>query len=135
MCSIDYCDDRPSVYQEARRVARLQHICGECDRAIIAGETYRFAKMLFDGRWWEYKTCEHCCVGQDWLTQNCGGYMFHGLSEEMEEHMEEYPFLLLSMGRIRLGIRRKWRRFKDGTLMRLPTSPPTIDVRSVGVGS
>jgi hypothetical protein len=119
MCSVDY-GDAPSIWSDAARRARKPHKCDECDREIAAGEIYRYATMLYDGHWNSFYTCAHCRVGQVWLIRECGGFLHHGLAEEIQEHIEEYPDLLVGLGRVRLGIQRRWKRFDGKGLMRVP---------------
>jgi ribosomal protein L37AE/L43A len=124
VCSIDY--DRPSVYRTAELRARREHNCDECGRKIASGETYRRAFGVWDGHPGTFKTCAHCCVGQDWLLQNCNGFMHAALADEMAEHADEYRAVRFTMNRIRLGMRRKWRRFDCAGLMPLQPMPPKL---------
>lgn len=124
MCSID--GDAPDVYRATDHVARVQHKCIECNRAIEPGETYRRAFMVYGGHPDTFKTCTHCQVGQAWLAENCGGFMHHGLIEEMEEHAETYPDHRFGFLRIKAGMLRKWWRFDGSGLMRHPPLPIAV---------
>jgi hypothetical protein len=124
MCSID--GDAPDVYRATDHVARVQHKCIECNRVIEPGETYRRAFMVYEGHPDTYKTCTHCQVGQAWLAENCGGFLHHGLIEEMEEHAATYPDHRFGFLRIKVGMSRKWHRFDGAGLMRLPPLPVAV---------
>jgi hypothetical protein len=43
-----------------RRVAKKEHRCEECRRAILPGATYHHITGLFDGSWWSAKLCARC---------------------------------------------------------------------------
>lgn len=125
MCSIEGYDP-PDAYSECDRRARTQHKCLECSRTINPGETYRRVFSVYDGQVDTCKTCSHCLVGQAWLLQNCGGFMHHALSDEMQEHAETYPDQCFGFLRIKAGMMRQWQRFDGAGLMRLPTLPAAI---------
>lgn len=124
MCSID--GDAPDVYRTANYVARIQHRCSECSRVIYPGERYSSAFMIYEGTPETFRTCTHCQVGQAWLAENCGGFMHHGLIEEMEEHAETYPDHRFGFLRIKAGMTRKWQRFDGAGLMRHPPLPVAV---------
>lgn len=127
MCSIDF-DELPTVHSTTERKARKPHKCSECCRVIAIGERYRNFFCVFEGRASTSKTCEHCCVGQDWLIENCDGYLVEGLMDEVQEHADEYPDIRFGMLRLRVGIRRKWARFDGMGLMPLPPMPRSVDM-------
>lgn len=125
MCSIeDY--DSPDFHAERDHRARVRHICTECSRTICPGEAYRKAFSVYEGKAHNYKTCSHCLVGQEWLLNNCGGFMHYGLSDEMQEHADAYYDQKFGFLRIHAGIKRKWQRFDGAGLMRLPPKPAAI---------
>lgn len=107
MCSIDYCDEYSDVWIEKWRTARKAHKCYECGRSVKAGERYRFYKSLFDSRWFEWKTCQHCRTAGFWLDTVCGGYLSGGLFEELKDHWDE-GYRSVGMGRLILGMRKQW---------------------------
>ncbi len=131
MCMIDggeQCD----VYSAFNRRARKERRCDECSRTIGVGETYRASKGLYDGYWSAYVMCGHCEVAASWLAANCGGFMHHGVWEDFEEHITEYPQLARPLERLRVGRKRRWLRFDGSGLMAVPPVPPTLE--SVGLG-
>lgn len=120
------------VYVSDSRKARKPHTCDECRRTINSGEAYLWAKGLFEGKWYVHRVCAHCRVGQRWLIENCGGFIHCYLTEEMEEHIDEYrggqgAAMTFGLARIKKGIERKWQRFDGTGLMRLPTLPMSIE--------
>jgi len=110
------------VFRTETRQARKPYRCCECRREIAAGETYEYATGILSGEyyWLTMRTCAHCAAGPErWLTRNCGGWLYEGVLEDLEEHRREgegdIPLL-----RYIIGMRRQWRR-RDGTLMAVPT--------------
>lgn len=72
MCDCDL--DRPVVWEEAKRKARKQHVCCECDKVINSGEEYIWMKGLWDSRWKTYKMCLGCeNLAQYMDIQGCYG--------------------------------------------------------------
>lgn len=50
-------------FAAARQVtARKAHRCGECFRAIAPGDTYERAAGVWEGDFWDLKTCGHCAA-------------------------------------------------------------------------
>ncbi len=62
--------ERPQIYNEARRKANKNHNCSECDREIKKGESYFSISGLWDGKWSNYKYCQHCISLRDYLEEN-----------------------------------------------------------------
>jgi len=113
MCLIDDSDGPCTVLSEAWRRARTSHRCAECCRMIAAGERYVREAVLFDGHISTHTTCAHCMRVRAWLKKHCGGWLYHGLWEDISEHDEVRARILTG------GMRRKWAR-RDGSLWRLP---------------
>jgi hypothetical protein len=90
MCLIDMADGPFAVYVAKQRVARVRRHCNECHAWIEAGDTYRWSKGLFDRRWTEYRICLACFDGPcAWLSDVCGGWLHHGVHEDLDEHWSE----------------------------------------------
>lgn len=122
MCAIDDAE-RFSIWVEDQRRAAKEHSCSECGRQIAKGETYLYTKGLMSGYGWSVaKLCAHCKVGAAWLSKECGGYLQHGVREDIREHAEEYRSAFL--WRLVVGADRGWERFDKTGLMKIPTSPP-----------
>lgn len=124
MCSVDG-SETYYPYSRTYRTARRPHLCEECGRSIQAGERYSYAAGLYDHQWNTHKSCAHCAVGQEWLGQECGGFIHGGVWEDIEAHNDEYPALRIPLRRVALSARRRWRWF-NGQTMRVPTLPPGI---------
>src|SRR5690606_34021390 len=91
MCMVDDCE-QSIVHTTTDRKARRQHKCCECGRAIEPGEHYRVVSGISsEHEPFRYKVCGHCAVAQDWLSDNCGGFVYTMLREDIEEHVDEYP--------------------------------------------
>jgi len=120
MCMIDQCDEFPSVYSSKKRRAKMTHTCDECRREIAVGETYERFDGKTDADWWSCKTCAHCIAARGWLTEVCGGFVFHGVRQDLEDHWEEDPlYHSLTFGRVIVGIKNHWQR--KGEMLPIPS--------------
>lgn len=121
MCMTDY--DPPSVYMKQERIARAEHRCDECGRKILKGEPYQYVSGVWDGYANSHKTCAHCEVVQQWLMNNCHGFMHTQIGEDIEEHARDYN--RPDLGRLYIGMRRQWARFKPSSFpgMAVPKLP------------
>lgn len=120
MCAIDDAEGWQFGSIEQRR-ARKPHCCIECGREIAAGEQYQYARGYYDGSWYTYRSCRNCTAARTWLVIECGGSLFHGLSEELQEHWDygsEYRSMWLA--RALVGLRRKWRTSRGALMEPLP---------------
>lgn len=123
MCRIDYADGPIDFYSEHYYKAKKQHKCGECGRDIEIGEKYRYMSGKWEGEFASYKACIHCSEGMDWLTTECGGFMFSEVVEEIEEHARDsYKKLNVHDPLLRfcVGARRHWKKFTSNELMNIP---------------
>ncbi|MGL5059395.1 MAG: hypothetical protein ACRC62_05380 [Microcoleus sp.] len=115
MCLIDDCEASDFLYQEKRK-ARKKHTCSECRRAIAIGEEYIHSSFKSDGKIYTNKSCEHCEIAASWLNKHCGGAVFFGVKEDLEEHYSS-GYREDGLQRILIGIRRGWKAFYgDGLL-------------------
>lgn len=122
MCMVDYSDGHSMTLSRSEPVARKPHKCTECRREIRVGEKYLREGLLFDGRKSTVKTCEHCQVVRSWLSDECGGWMYEGVEEDITEHAREgYGVDVI---RLAVGMRRFWTTRK-GELMPIPALPET----------
>lgn len=124
MCRIDDCE-MVELLQSASRRARKAHKCGECFRTIQIGETYHYEFGILEGYANTFRTCLHCMVPRKWLQENCGGFVYEQVGEEIAEHAQEYPALASPLKAIAEAMRAKWA-FPGGP-MPFPEMPPPID--------
>ena len=125
MCNFDD-GDFPEVWRTSTPRARKSHQCDECRRAIQPGETYTRDFSVYDGRADTFITCGHCYVARAWLIENCGAWS-SGFSDLMIEHAREYPDIKFGLLRIVFGMRRQWKRFDGGGLMKVQPMPRSIE--------
>lgn len=121
VCMVDGSDGWKVYRDEDRRCAKPFN-CYECSRDVERGERYFFATGIlndYDG-WETYKMCEQCrWIAAAWLCGECGGWLYGGVQEDLEEHRGEVAGVDLALGRAIIGMRRKWRK-RDGSLMAVP---------------
>lgn len=126
MCMLDDADGRVTIINEGCYVtARKPHKCAECRRTIDAGERYHRESFVFDGRFQAHKTCAHCMVVRDFLSEECGGWLYGDVEEDAREHCHSGIYRM-DLYRAVVGMQRNWRR-KDGRLMNVPTRITTSD--------
>lgn len=133
MCMIDGADGYNEFSSTSTHRARKQHKCDECHRVISSGETYVYHTWKGDGEFGTAKTCQHCKIACDWLSENCGGYLVFGIYEDIQEHVSEYrgqAACVSRLKRIEVGMSRKWtirRGPRKGQLMPLPQLPAKLE--------
>lgn len=119
MCRVDDADSALILASETRK-ARKQHQCDECGRLIQPGETYLHERGIGDGPFTN-RTCSHCQVACNWLTQQCGGFVYTQVEEELREHwQEDTAYRTRELARLIYGMGRNWQARKGG-LMPVPT--------------
>src|SRR4030066_192878 len=93
MCMVDsYDGPGEGSFMDQRIIsARKEHSCYECRRKISPGETYqRTTAMWHRGEGIDtYKVCRHCVQAEKWLARECGGWLYGGVLEDLEEHWRE----------------------------------------------
>lgn len=119
MCMIDDGDGYVTVLRESKSKARKQHKCGECYRLIDVGEVYLSEATVFEGQFSIHKTCSHCLVARQWLYENCSGFIYGGVEEDIRDHANE-GYGGFWLGRLAVGMAWKWRR-KNGNLLPIPS--------------
>lgn len=126
MCMYDDAETVEPIEDGHYVTARKDHKCHECKRTIKAGEKYHTEAHFYEG-FVRHKTCAHCMVARGWLSDECGGWVFGGVYEDMREHCNygQYP---IGVYRLAVGMRRRWAR-PDGSLRPLPARPPTTHER------
>lgn len=119
MCMIDGSDDRVNLLAEDWRTARKDHKCGECARVIPKGELYLVERWVYDGSATTHKTCRHCHRVRAWLGNECGGWIYGSVREDILEHVHE-GYYGVSVKMMAIGMQRKWQR-EDGRMWPLPS--------------
>lgn len=120
MCMIDNGDGLVTVLYERHPVAKKEHKCNECHRAIPAGEKYLYETYVWDGKVHTHKTCRHCQVVRKWLLGECSGFLYGAIAEDIHEHAQEGYGVGVKM--LAIGIYKKWKR-RDGNIWRIPSVP------------
>lgn len=122
MCRADDADHAKILASESRK-ARKPHKCDECRRVIEIGETYLHERGIGDGPFTN-KTCSHCQVACDWLSKQCGGWVYTQVEEELREHWDEdTSYRTRELAHLIWGMDRFWRT-RRGALMPVPTLEP-----------
>jgi hypothetical protein len=81
-------------FYEARiKVARKDHVCGECKRVISKGASYESVASKFDGDFFAFKTCADCSAIRDGFS--CDGSYAHGT---LWDFFKDYGFAELTTG-------------------------------------
>lgn len=122
MCMIDDGDGHVTMLSEADPVARKWHRCRECGRKIHPRERYHVDRFMWDGKLDTFKTCAHCMVARTWLRDECGGWLFGCVEEDIRSHAHEgYP---MGVRRLAVGMEWQWRA-PSGRLLPVPKMPMT----------
>lgn len=135
MCMADYADgDGGQLISEGKRKARKAHQCGECFRTIEPGEAYEFSTYAHEGSMTTYKVCVHCAVAMAWLGDNCGGWLWGGIWEDIQEHVDEYrsvyPIVARQLKRLSVWADHDWkvhRGPRKGARLPVPAMPVTVE--------
>lgn len=113
-------DEPIQIFDETKPVARKQHKCNECRRVIEKGEQYYRMRGMdyYREYWFGYVCCLQCLAATRWLLEVCNGFLYEGVHEDLQEHVEEnyYPIRTLSLVRLTNYMGNRWRR-KNGDLI------------------
>lgn len=107
MPSTCWCDyDLPALFRESRPIARIEHRCSECGRAIQPGERYERVVGVWDRLFSTYRTCVYCLAIRDMMQQRltCFCYCYTDVREAVTntlmEEWHRFPGLAFAIGRI-----------------------------------
>jgi ribosomal protein S14 len=127
MCMIDDGEGHVTMLSEADPVARKAHECKECGREIALGERYHVDRFIWERKLVTHKVCAHCMVARQWLRDECGGWLFGAVEEDIREHAHsgDYP---MGVHRLAVGMAWKWRT-PTGKLLPVPKVPQTTHER------
>lgn len=121
MCNVDNADESVTVLSDTRPRARKPHRCDECARTIEPGEAYRRHSFVFEGRVGCSKCCTHCEVARAWLRDECGGWIYGGVLEDIAEHVHDHGYGP-DLEALLAHMRSQWRG-PDGSLLAVPDVP------------
>lgn len=116
MCMIDYAE-RIQVLSERTPIARREHKCGECHRTIAVGEKYENVFGKLGGDNCRYKTCRHCLTARQWLSDQCDGWVYTGVEEDLREHFHEEREMDWKLARLIVNMGRQWRTLKGSLVV------------------
>ena len=110
MCMVDWSNATLDCYSETESRGRKDYKCCECQRVIPKGEKHAVHRGINEGRWECYRTCAGCSWAAQWLVTHCGGWLFCGVLEDLEEHFHKDGShrRMDHLGLRVRGIRRKW---------------------------
>lgn len=123
MCMADGAD-MAEFFRSTKQKARKAHQCDECRRTIEPGETYERHFGIYEGESFTGKTCAHCAVLVDWLTENCGGVLYHAVIEDVEEHVRDYR--RMDLARLVVAAKNDWRSVRRKVRLPIPALPRPI---------
>lgn len=104
-----------TVLHRSQPRARKEHTCESCGRAIEKGEVYDRQDNVFDDQRYTYKACEQCMIVASWVYRTDDGpWVDEGL--DLGEWLSEYRTEALTIARLWVYMRRRWRR-RDGSLV------------------
>lgn len=133
MCSVG---EEVWEYEWWRDVLQTAAPCSECGRELAPGDelVYQATYVADDDDEGDprhtYRCCQHCERLSDWLSDQCGGFVFEQALEDVREHVldrdyiddnwVEIPFWeKLAVARHVTHALKQWRR-PDGTLRPVP---------------
>jgi hypothetical protein len=87
-CSINssYDYDSYEVFESKIMTSRKDHKCGECGKIILKGDLYERCRGLYDGHWYNHKTCKDCL---SFRTSFFDNWSFESLWEDFQETMDD----------------------------------------------
>ena len=128
MCMVDFSEGHAEYWVDWMRKAAKPHKCYECNRTIGKGEIHQQTNVKWSGeRPDRYRTCLHCCIAGRWLIERCGGYLFGGVLEDLEQHWTDEGVHTFELGRLILGMRRRWLRVRGSQIgLLMPLKPAVV---------
>ena len=78
------------------RKARKDHKCGCCHKPILKGQQYHVSSGLFDGSFFQVRTCNLCyqntlTIVEHELREGCGWYHAWPVAEDQQQWFHDYP--------------------------------------------
>lgn len=106
MCNIEDAE-ASTFHRQVTRIARKEHSCYECGRTIRLGESYSDEAAMWDFTVETMRICPQCVAARGWLSDECGGYVFGTVFEELREHFDQGH---KEIGRLVVAMRNDWER-------------------------
>lgn len=90
--SCDCGGEYPDVGRTEMRIARKQHKCYECSKAIQKDERYEFNTQLYDSHWSVAKTCCRCLAVREYVEAHapCFCWMYGSMLDDAKAVIEEH---------------------------------------------
>lgn len=107
--------------------ARKVHTCEECGRLVQPGERYARHFGVQEGEPFHGLMCSHCAVLRDWLSANCGAYLFGCIVEDILEHARDYA--RLDLYRLAVLAQHDWRTPRRGRAVPVPKQPAPLTLK------
>lgn len=123
MCMIDDADGSVTMLASGERKARTTHKCSECRRTIAVGDTYLSERFVWEGEFHNHKTCAHCLVARRWLSDECGGWCYGAVEDDLREHAQQ-SYYAVDVKRLAIGMQWRWRA-PSGRMLPTPKAPLT----------
>ena len=116
-------DEYVTLLSSNKQKARIIHQCKECCRNIESGEYYVSDKFVYEGKFTIHKICNHCVIVRNWLSAECGGWLYGNIKEDLCEHVHNsvYP---MEISRLVIGMKWKWKT-PTGKMLSIPNLPKT----------
>lgn len=113
-CYCDYDDIQPAFFRRSTPVAKQQHKCISCGRAVMPGEKYERCAGKWEDRVSSHATCCRCLAVRDYVEAHipCFCWYYETLLEDAIEHIrealwqEEVPGMWMEFGRLVVAARR-----------------------------
>ena len=80
-------DDYATTLSEKIVISRIDHICGECRKAIKKGDSYKVENNIFEGSISTYKTCLDCLSIRNVFFTD--GWFFGNIRDEIHDFIFE----------------------------------------------
>ena len=105
MCMFEMCDPT-DVCSTSEHTSRKLYRCSECGMVIHPGERYQRAFTVNHGeKPTTHFMCESCFPVRDWLLDQCGGYVFGSVMEDLTDHWHYHTALRTwNLGRMIVSI-------------------------------
>jgi hypothetical protein len=113
------CDGYPEFFNTTWPKARKEHVCEDCNRKILAGQTYHRVSGKYDGEMFDVVTCAICeeirsaftCAEYD-QTGPPSGELWADIQEQMFPSITTACFDKLRSPEAKAYLRQRWMEWK-----------------------